>query len=310
MRFSINRLFRRARRTRFSLPLSQPQRAKHIKIDDEESYSHDDFVPLHRRHRHRRPSPTTALKKLLKMLLFCLFGLILLVLVLAYLVYKPPTPVVKFLQWKYPGVLFHVPLPPFPKVVALTLDDAPSSETAQILDLLKAHNAKATFFIIGSQVAAHPDLLQRMHAEGHELGNHAWADEPSVNLPLVELEQQIKDVQALLPAAVVDSPKYFRPGSGFFNAKMVDMVKELGYKTVLGSIFPHDPNIPNPRINAAHVLSMLKPGGIIIMHDRRSYSPRQVELVLEGLEKGNWKAETLTGLLKLGESAEKEKLKT
>jgi peptidoglycan/xylan/chitin deacetylase (PgdA/CDA1 family) len=230
------------------------------------------------------------------MLLLLLLTLLLLVLLLAYIIYKPPTFIINFLQWKYPDVLFHVPLPSTQKIVALTLDDAPSAETAKILDMLKVYGAKATFFIIGSQVAAHPHLLKRIHDEGHELGNHAWADEPSVSLPLAELERQIKEVEGLLPANA-GSARYFRPGSGFFSKGMVERFRDLGYRVVLGSIYPHDPQIHNARVNAKHVLSMVRPGGIIIMHDRRSYSVEQVERVLKGLADGGWKVETLGGLL-------------
>lgn len=225
-------------------------------------------------------------------------------LILGYIVYKPPSFLIGFLQWKYPDVLFHLPLSQ--RVVALTLDDAPSSETTRILDLLHRYDAKATFFVIGSQIIEYPDVLERILAEGHEIGNHGWADEPAFALPLDTLEKQVKDVEALIPdtpntgLSSVDTklpPKYFRPGSGFFSKPMVSRLKKLGYMTVLGSIYSHDPQIHFPKQNARHILSMVEPGGIIIMHDRRSYSAEQLELVLEGLQAQNWKTLSLGGLL-------------
>lgn len=233
---------------------------------------------------------------MIKMFFLVLF----LLLVLAYTVYKPPKFVIDYLQRSYPDVLFEVDIPSSQRVVALTLDDAPSPETGRILDLLKNYNAKASFFVIGGQISGRSALLQRMHDEGHEIGNHAWADEPSVNLPLTELERQIKEVESLIPSNL-NGAKYFRPGSGFFNSNLVNMVKGLGYQVVLGGIYPHDPQIHNPRRNANHVLSMVRPGGIIIMHDRRSYSADQLEFVLQGLTKKGWKIESLGGLLKIAE---------
>jgi peptidoglycan/xylan/chitin deacetylase (PgdA/CDA1 family) len=168
-----------------------------------------------------------------------------------------------------------------------------------VLDLLKVYWAKATSFVIGSQIAAHPDLLQRMHDEGHEIGNHAWGDEPSVRLPLSEFERQIKEVEYLVPQNP-GSAKHFRPGSRFFN-KIMDKIMSLGYRVVLGSIYPHDPQIHNLVRNSKHVLSMLRPGGIIIMHDRRPYSAEQSELILRGMAAKEWKAESLGGLLKIAE---------
>ncbi|MEO0852226.1 MAG: polysaccharide deacetylase family protein, partial [Cyanobacteria bacterium J06648_11] len=72
--------------------------------------------------------------------------------------------------------------------VVLTIDDAPApATTPQILDLLKQYDARATFFIIGALGRKHPDLLERIVAEGHELGNHTMRDEPSIRLSREEL---------------------------------------------------------------------------------------------------------------------------
>jgi len=275
---------------------------KHIKIDDEEKVLDDD----HYSHYQSQRSP---LFHMIKMILLILVSLLLVAALLAYTIYKPPPFVINYLQGKYPDVLFQVDLPSPKRVVALTLDDAPSPQTGRILDLLKTYEAKATFFVIGGQIRGHTDLLQRMHDEGHEIGNHAWADEPSVKLPLTELERQIKEVESLIPGNS-DGAKYFRPGSGFFNSKLVNMVKGLGYRVVLGGIYPHDPQIHNPRRNANHVLSMLNQKGkswigrIIIMHDRRSYSADQLEMVLKGLTQKGWKIESLGGLLAHAEKQE------
>src|SRR6266536_4551297 len=300
MRLSV--LLRRARRLGFSSIFSLPRQlpasrapTKHIKIDDEEQLLEDDQLSPRQLH------PRAPGNRLLNMIILSLLILVVVLVFLAYIIYKPPKVIFAFLQWKNPDVLFQLEVPNSQRVVALTIDDAPSSETAQMLDLLKTYEAKATFFIIGSQVSDHP-LLQRMHDEGHETGNHAWRDEPSIKLPLSELERQIKEVEELLPPNP-KSAKYFRPGSGFFNGKMVDRLKSLGYRVVLGCIYPHDPQIHNPRINAAHVLSMVRPGGIIIMHDRRSYSSKQLELILKGLKDGGWNVVSLGGLLEIsGES--------
>lgn len=243
---------------------------------------------------------------MIKMILLSLLALILILLLLVYIIYKPPTWLVSFMSWKNPDVLFHVPLSSSNHVVAVTIDDAPSSETGKILDILKTYNAKATFFIIGSQVGSYPEILQRIHDEGHELGNHAWRDEPSINLPISELKQQILDVEKmLLPNA--SGIKWFRPGSGYFNKKMIEVVKGMGYKMVLGDIFPFDPVVPYPAVNAKHVLSMLKAGGVVILHDRRAYSAEQVERALAGMQKKGWRAESLGGLLEVAEEEGKKK---
>lgn len=270
---------------------------KHIKIDDEESqYDEEPLTLTNRRH------PSFSIMKLLFLTLLAILALLL---SLAYILYRPPNLLVRYLQYRNPSVIFHVPLLASRRVLALTIDDAPSSETAKILDLLKLHSAKATFFIIGSQAIQHPELLARIHAEGHELGNHAWTDDPSFKLPLSELERQIKEVEALLPGNA-NGMKYFRPGSGWFNGEMKERVEGLGYKLALGSVYPHDPQVPHPRWNARHVLSMVRPGSVVIMHDRRDWSVEQLQVILEGMEKKKYAVQSLGGLLKIAEEVGKK----
>jgi peptidoglycan/xylan/chitin deacetylase (PgdA/CDA1 family) len=271
---------------------------KHIKIDDEErALSSSSSFPLSR--------PRAPLPRLLKRLLFILLTLLLILTLFAYIIYKPPKFVINFLQWKYPSVLFQLSLPSKQKIIALTIDDAPSTYTAQILDLLKEYNAKATFFIIGSQIASHPGLLERIHAEGHEMGSHAWRDEASLSLPLTDLKQQIVELDELL-IANENGEKYFRPGSGFFNKEMVEMVEGLGHRTVLGGVFPHDAQIHSAKWNARHVLSMVRSGAVVIVHDRRGYSVEEMKRILKGLQSGGWRVESLGGLLRI---AEEERVK-
>ena len=188
-----------------------------------------------------------------------------------------------------------------------TRDDCPSPHTATMLDSLKKYDAKATLFIIGDQVPAHEDILQRIHDEGHKVGNHAWTDEKTVLRSLTEVERQIKAVEVLLPANA-NGLKYFRPGGGFFSSKMVEKVMGMGYKVVLGCIYPHDPQVWSANVNARHVLSMVRAGGIIIVHDRRGHSGPQLELVLKGLKDGGWKVVSLGGLLEIAEKAKESEL--
>jgi peptidoglycan/xylan/chitin deacetylase (PgdA/CDA1 family) len=135
-------------------------------------------------------------------------------------------------------------------------------------------------------------------------------DEASRALTNAQLEEQIRDVERMIDDAYslahVDGEptRYFRPGSGFFSTRMRGIVRELGYRLVLGDVYPHDPQIPYWRVNAAHVLSMLKPGGIIICHDRRSWTVPMLRKVVPEMKRRGWKITTVSGLL---EQAEKEK---
>ena len=87
-----------------------------------------------------------------------------------WFVYKPPEVLLRYFQHRWPDVLWRVSTSS--KIVALTIDDAPSEYTNEIMQILKSHNASATFFIIGSQVAGNEKTLQDLVKNGNELGNH------------------------------------------------------------------------------------------------------------------------------------------
>ena len=218
-----------------------------------------------------------------------------------YLIYKPPFYLISYFQWRWPDVLWRVSTSA--KVIALTIDDGPSDYTYEIMQVLRSNDATATFFVIGSQAAGQEKTLQDLIRDGNELGNHAMHDEPSRFLSDTTLVDQIHAVEKIVHDAytAIDAkppPKYFRPGSGFFSGKMRKTLGRLGYRLVLGSIYPHDPQIPFWRINASHILSMLRPGAIIICHDRRSWTIPMLRKVLPEIRRRGYRITTVTELLR------------
>lgn len=222
-----------------------------------------------------------------------------------YLIYKPPRFLIRYFQRRWPDVLWTVPTKQ--KCIALTIDDAPSDYTRDILEILKANKATATFFVIGSQVTGREEVLQDLIRNNNELGNHAMEDEPSRSLSDVVLREQICTVQAkindlYMSVNEIEPPqKYFRPGSGFFSKRMRKLMNELEFRLVLGSIYPHDPQIPFWRVNAQHILSMLQPGGIVICHDRRSWTAPMLQKVIPEIRRRGYRIVTVTELMKEGQ---------
>jgi peptidoglycan/xylan/chitin deacetylase (PgdA/CDA1 family) len=218
-----------------------------------------------------------------------------------YIIYKPPNALIRYFQHHWPDVLWHVPLKE--KVIALTIDDAPSRYTQEIVDVLKENDAKATFFVIGGQVNVRENSLKYIVESGNELGNHAMHDEPSRSLLPQQLSEQLVEVEGYINTSYahlsIERPpnRFFRPGSGFFSSAMRQQVKDLGYQMVLGSVYPHDPQISYPGVNARHILSMARPGAIIICHDRRSWTVPMLKKVLPELKRRGYKVTTVTGLL-------------
>ncbi|KAI9348476.1 hypothetical protein BDR26DRAFT_799213, partial [Obelidium mucronatum] len=178
------------------------------------------------------------------------------------------------------------------KVASLTIDDAPSEHTAEILDILKQHNAKATFFIIGDYVdklANGHEILARMVAEGHELANHTMFDRPTIGLTPEVFELELVQVDSILAQHQPNpSVKWFRPGSGVFSQEMVTLAESYGYKTILGCRFPVDTTSRDPRLNSWHVSSGIHPGAIVVLHDYREWIKETLRILLPNLiqEKG------------------------
>ncbi len=225
-------------------------------------------------------------------------------LALPVLVFFPPEPLLDALAQANPEVLFTVDTDR--RVVALTLDDGPHGEvTPRILDLLAEYDAHATFFLIGDRMPGREKLMARMRAEGHELGNHLVHDEAAIALSPQSFERQLLRTDSLLTSGDVSSPaqgKWFRPGSGWFNRRMIGQLAEHGYRIALGSVYPHDLLLKSPRLITSFILGRVDSGSVLILHDGDRHADRTIrvlERVLPALKEKGYEILTLTELADL-----------
>jgi peptidoglycan/xylan/chitin deacetylase (PgdA/CDA1 family) len=163
-------------------------------------------------------------------------------------------------------------------MVALTIDDGPDPETTPlILDILADWDVQATFFVITDRIPGNENLIRRILSEGHEIGNHMTSDEPSIQLGLPEFERRLN-----LSASVLSEfgeIKWFRPGSGWYNSEMLETIHDKGYRCVLGSVYPYDPQLGSSWFSTRYVLWKVKPGSIIILHDHGTRGDRTVAVL-------------------------------
>lgn len=215
---------------------------------------------------------------------------------LVLIVLVRPTPVIRWLARKHPDILFHRETEQ--RLVALTIDDSPDPTwTPQILDTLAAHDAHATFFLIGERVVGNEGILQRIVDEGHELGNHLMADAPSIRLPAVEFERQLRQTHAVL--APYGPVRWFRPGSGWYSRRMIDQIQRNGYRCALGSAFAFDCHIRSVWYVSRHILLNTRPGAVIVLHDGAANGHRTVTVlrhVLPVLQRRGYRGVTLSEL--------------
>jgi len=217
--------------------------------------------------------------------------------VLGGIVWRQPRFAVDRVASLNPQVVFRVETTR--PLVALTIDDGPHAAiTPQALDVLAAHGAHATFFVLGDHIPGNEAVLERMRAEGHELGNHLVEDRPSILLPQEEFIRQLLQVDSWVDKEA--RWRWLRPGSGWFSPGMVQLAADHGYRLCLGSIFPHDDRIHDAERLAAAVLERVQPGDVIILHDgsdERAVLGATLELVLTGLAERGLRAVTVSELV-------------
>jgi peptidoglycan/xylan/chitin deacetylase (PgdA/CDA1 family) len=208
-----------------------------------------------------------------------------------------PDWIVTWLAGRSPDILYYVDTEQ--PLVALTIDDGPDpASTPLILDVLKRHSAHATFFLIGNRVAGNEDLLQRTVQEGHEIANHLTTDRPSILLERAEFERQLLASHRVL--SQFGEMRWFRPGSGWFNGRMLATVHELGYSLALGSVYPFDPQLPYSWFMIRYVLQNVRPGSVIVLHDHGGRGERTAEalsVILPELLRRGYRVVTLSDLV-------------
>lgn len=158
------------------------------------------------------------------------------------------------------------------KVIYLTFDCGyENGNTEPILDALKKHNAKATFFVVGHFLETAPDIAKRMVAEGHTVGNHTYhhPDMSSIS-DMTSFQKEVDDVATLFTEITgTEMAKYYRPPQGKYSTQNLKMAQELGYQTFFWSLAYVDWNVDNqPTKEEAFdkLLSRIHPGAIVLLH--------------------------------------------
>lgn len=153
------------------------------------------------------------------------------------------------------------------RVLALTFDDGPSDRTPPILDSLRDANARATFFVVGESVAGREDILGRMHAEGHEIGNHSFSHRSLAGLDATAVRSELSRTNKAIAAAVGAVPRIFRPPY-FADGDVVR--RAAGAEGLAFSVYA--PVWTQERDQSAEeiveaILDSAYPGAIVLLHD-------------------------------------------
>lgn len=197
-----------------------------------------------------------------------------------------------------PGVEFSRALTRDP-VVALTFDDGPHATlTPRLLDLLKAQGVRATFFVIGMNVEQNPDVLRRIVAEGHEVGNHSWSHPNLARLPEPAWRAQLQETHDLIARTIGQGPRFMRPPYGDITPDQEGLIaSDFRYRVILWSVDPDDWKEPSRPVLLHRVVSRAEPGAVILLHDIHASTVEAVPAMIEGLRRRGLSFVTVSELM-------------
>ena len=174
--------------------------------------------------------------------------------------------------------------PPHRPMIALTFDDGPSRYTDYILDILERYGARATFCVLGMNVAAWPDTILRTVELGSEVVGHSWNHPDMTLLGEDAIRRQIIDTSAAIKAITGEPPPaMFRPPYGSVNARVRRVAEGLGYSTLNWTVDPEDWRNRDAQLIYQHIMDRTIDGSIILLHDIRRYTVEAMEIVIPAL---------------------------
>ena len=183
------------------------------------------------------------------------------------------------------------------QLIALTFDDGPLDKTTPIiLEALKKHNAHATFFVIGKQARAYPEIIKKEIAEGHEIGNHTFSHKTLTHLGKNEIANEIEKTNKIVKDITNVWPSLVRTPGGTQNEKIRHA---LNAPSIYWSIDTRDWATRKASVTAKNVIDNATDGDIVLMHDIRPSTAKAVDHILTELEKKGFAFVTVSDLFKL-----------
>jgi peptidoglycan-N-acetylglucosamine deacetylase len=177
------------------------------------------------------------------------------------------------------------------KVCALSFDDGPDAQnTPQILDILNKAEVEATFFLIGYKIAGNEQLLKRMDAEGHIIGNHGWSHHPLFDFYRApRMKREFERTGEVIESVIGRKPNLLRPPFGVINPMVSRAVRKLGVDVIGWDVRSYDTMTKDTKRVVKRVLSKTKPGSVILLHDHLKNAPEILEGILDGLKKQSFR---------------------
>ena len=181
------------------------------------------------------------------------------------------------------------------KLVALTFDDGPSGRfTRKLLDGLEERGAKATFLLCGYRMEQYPDLTQRIFQKGHEIGLHGYSHKTMKDMCPRDATQEIEKSIALLPEGC--QVTFLRPPGGLCSECIQSAAEEFGLSLLHWSVDPKDWAIYDTKLIVNNVISHVRDGDVILLHDMSDSSIEAALAIVDELQEQGFRFVTASEL--------------
>jgi len=186
------------------------------------------------------------------------------------------------------------------KYVALTFDDGPSEDvTPRVLNILNEYDAKATFFMLGSQVDYFPDIAKQVADAGHEIGNHTWEHQDLTLLGPENIRKEVSETADRIHNATGVRPYLFRPPYGAYNELVINDATQSENSIILWSVDSLDWQSRNADAVNQEISQEITPGAIVLMHDIHPTTADALPELLKSLRDEGYQFVTVSQLLKI-----------
>ena len=191
------------------------------------------------------------------------------------------------------GLNFHLnsinSLPNSAKKIMLTFDDGPHAKnTLEVISVLKKHNVNGLFFLIGKNTIGNEHIVSELVKNGNKIGNHSfthhfWFDLWSTKKVTLDIKECDVFIQKFQP-----SSSLFRPPYGVTNPNIARALKKLNLQSVGWTIRSYDTSIKDVEKIKKRIVSQLKPGAIILLHDRLDFMPQLLEELIPAIKQNGY----------------------
>ncbi len=186
------------------------------------------------------------------------------------------------------------------RYIALTFDDGPHAvHTPQILEILRRNNAKATFFVVGTRAEAYPDIITKMSAAGHAVGNHTWSHKSLAKSSAEEALGALKRTNELISGLTGKPCLIVRPPFGHTSQRVRQLIHEQGWHEIMWDSDSRDWENKNPERILYRVMRTVAPGSIVLFHDIHPGAAEMLQTLISAFKANGYRFITIPEMIEI-----------